>query len=210
MAAGARRPWTMMRRMACNDKGGRVGGASRQGTDGEGPRPKSLCPWPHVLCRRKPTGRRADLRGPGEHDGDARVGLWKRAGAAAGRGAPPAENDVFETSREQSSRAARSWLSARPSAQPSAARVLGTKKRDETSRSIRERKRRKREQRGSPRRARVALRTRDGVDSLRPCALQKIEQRPLLSSCASAMGGPGASHYLPARAWPAWLAAAQN
>ena len=66
-------------------------------------RPKSLCPWPHVLCRRKPTGRRADLRGPGEHDGAARVGLWKRAGAAAGRGAPPAEHDVFETSREQSS-----------------------------------------------------------------------------------------------------------
>eukprot|EP00964_Phaeocystis_antarctica_P141617 scaffold106679_cov60-Phaeocystis_antarctica.AAC.1 len=50
-------------------------------------RPKSLCPWPHVLCRRKPTGRRADLRGPGEHDGAARVGLWKRAGAARQAGA---------------------------------------------------------------------------------------------------------------------------
>ena len=35
----------------------------------------SLCPWPHVFCRRKPTGRRAELRGPGEHDGAARVGL---------------------------------------------------------------------------------------------------------------------------------------
>ena len=78
----------------------------------------SLCPWPHVFCRRKPTGRRAELRGPGEHDGAARVGLrsvrapqrvgsrgacGRRGGAGSGSTPQPArrkpiENRFFATS----------------------------------------------------------------------------------------------------------------
>ena len=77
-------------------------------------RPKSLCPWPHVLCRRKPTGRRADLRGPGEHDGAAgrcsrsrsvrvtrRVGSRDVCGASRRAGHTPAgaKRDLFAIKR---------------------------------------------------------------------------------------------------------------
>jgi len=153
-------------------------------------RPERLCPWPHVLCRRKPTGRRADLRGPGEHDGAARVGLWKRAGAARQAGVHLQPKTTCLRPVGTAQRGA-GQLSARPSAQ--------TFGRPRDRRCLNE------ASPGSP--ARGALRTRDGVDSLRPCALQRSSNA--LSSCASAMG-PGASHSPRAGIWPAWLAAAKK
>ena len=89
-------------------------------------RPKPL-PLAARTLPSKANGARADLRRPGEHDGAARVGLWKRAGAATGRDPPPAENDVFETSLEQSSccsvRACEHRASGRVSGQNQGARL---------------------------------------------------------------------------------------
>ena len=73
-------------RKACRGKGGRVGGACGQGIGGEGPATQASAPSPCAsACPRTPTGRRADLQGPGEHDGACSRGIARRAGAAARR-----------------------------------------------------------------------------------------------------------------------------